>query len=103
MKVQPAFKTIVLTGGACAGKSSGLVRIRERLSDLGWHPIIVPEAATIVFQGAGRPDVNDHKRVLEYQRTILQTQLSLEEHFRSLAKHPKTIILTDRGALDSKA
>lgn len=103
MKIEPDIKTLVLTGGACAGKSSGLVRIRERLSNLGWHPIIVPEAATLIFQGAGRPDISDRKRIFEYQRTILQTQLSLEKHFRSLAQHPKSIILTDRGALDSKA
>ena len=46
------LKRIVITGGACAGKSTGLVPIQVPPASLGWNPVIVPEAATLVFKGA---------------------------------------------------
>ena len=96
-------RTILLTGGSCAGKTTGIVRLRERLLNLGWHPVIVPEAATLIFSGAGRPDNSNRELILKYQRAILITQLQLEDTFAALATDPKSVLITDRGALDSKA
>lgn len=96
-------RTILITGGSCAGKTTGIVRLRERLLNLGWHPVIVPEAATLIFSGAGRPDNLNRELILKYQRAILTTQLQLEDTFAALATDPKSVLITDRGALDSKA
>ena len=94
---------IVVTGGPCSGKTTGFVRLREHLEKLGWNVIVVPELATIVFGGAGRPKDTSRKRLLEYQKTILKAQLMLEQNFEELATGERTIILTDRGAPDGKA
>ena len=96
-------KTIVFTGGACAGKTTALVRIRELLMNLGWHTIIVPEAATLVFGGAGRPDPINRALLVCYQKALINTQIFLENMFATLATGDKTVIITDRGALDGKA
>lgn len=44
---------IVLTGGPCAGKSTALSHISNRLMSLGFHVFIVPEAATLLITGGG--------------------------------------------------
>jgi CYTH domain-containing protein/predicted ATPase len=96
-------KKIVITGGACSGKTTGLVRLQEHLEKLGHRVIVVPEVATIIFKGAGRPKNPTRNALLLYQKAILRTQLELEKTFEALADDPDTIILTDRGAPDGKA
>lgn len=39
-------KEIVVTGGPCAGKTTGLSYVQQKLMDRGWRPFIVPEVAT---------------------------------------------------------
>lgn len=98
------IRRIAVTGGPCGGKSTGLVRIREHLSKLGYRVIIVPEVARMIFQNAGLPDFSNVGERLRYQRTILKTQLALEDEMSELAaEEGTTIMLTDRGALDGKA
>lgn len=97
-------KRIVLTGGACAGKTTGLVRIWDRLEKMGWHPIVVPEVATLMFRAAGRPNFSDRVQCLLFQKAMIKAQLQLEETMLELAQsYPKAVLLLDRGAMDSKA
>jgi hypothetical protein len=35
------------------GKTTGLTFLREKLTDLGYNVITVPEAATLIFNGGG--------------------------------------------------
>lgn len=71
---------------------------------MGYKPIIVPESATLIFKAAGRPDFNDRERVYNYQRAIIRTQIHMEDTFRELAQQvPNSVVITDRGTLDSKA
>jgi len=97
------LKRIVVTGGACALKTTGLIRIMERLENQGWRPVLIPEVASLIFSGTGRPDFDDRADILKYQKAILETQINLENTFAKLADKPKSVILTDRGALDGKA
>ena len=40
----PRPKTVLLTGGPCAGKSTAIVQLRDRLRALGLHLITIPES-----------------------------------------------------------
>ena len=42
---------ILLTGGPCAGKTTGLAEINSDLTQLGYKVLAVPEAATLFGNG----------------------------------------------------
>lgn len=47
---------VCLTGGPCAGKTSGLAYLSEKLRDDGISVFMVPEAATLLANGGGMLD-----------------------------------------------
>lgn len=54
---------ICITGGPCAGKTSGLAFLSEKLRDEdGFHVFIVPEAATLLANGGGMLDFAGHSQ-----------------------------------------
>lgn len=89
---------IALTGGPCSGKTTVLSRARSYLEGLGVRVIAVPEAATLVFDAAGR------EPSLKKEYAIVKTQLALEDALVA-AVDPSydTVILCDRGILDCSA
>jgi len=98
---------IVLTGGPCAGKTSAMAFLRDRLSKRGFQVLTVPENATHFlansegFQAewAGKP------AQVEMQRIFLEYQMAQEDSFKSFAKlHPtkRSILLLDCCTLNSK-
>lgn len=96
---------IVLTGGPCAGKTTGMHYLARRLREIGYIPIIVPESATILLLAGILPSGNS---TIEYafQRAVFQTTLDLERTFEEVARHTrvgKPVLLCDRGLMDSRA
>ncbi len=94
---------IVFTGGPCAGKTTILSILQQKLTDIGFDVITVPEAATEFILSGLRPDVlgpfNFQKQLLEY---------ILERENRWLkAAHlmpgTKKVVLCDRGTADASA
>lgn len=97
-------KRIVLTGGPCAGKTTCLSRISDRLEALGYRVFIATEAATMLLSGGVKlSDLGNF--AFEFQDRLINLQLSLEQTFDSLARSldQPSIILCDRGVMDSKA
>lgn len=96
---------IVLTGGPCAGKTTALARITERLESLGWRVFRVPEAATLLFSGGARPATWSHDEQVRFQTLLLTLGARLEETFISAARAcgKPSVVLCDRGAMDSRA
>lgn len=47
---------VCLTGGPCAGKTSGLAYLSEKLRDDDINVFMVPEAATLLANGGGMLD-----------------------------------------------
>ena len=97
---------IVLTGGPCAGKSTGLSRIEQELTDKGYKVFVVPETATENITGGIRlPEVP----VNEFQRAIFEVQRAKEKVYRDVAgvysklHNTSCVIIYDRGLLDAKA
>lgn len=102
----PLFR-IVLTGGPCAGKSSAMMKLSERLKALGFEVFIVTEVATLLHTMGVRlnsPDAS-WEQMLQNESVLLKTKMSLEDGLAEIARASKkpTIILCDRGVMDSKA
>ena len=45
--------TIVLTGGPCAGKTTAITTIADKLREQGFAVFTVPEAASMIFGSGG--------------------------------------------------
>lgn len=90
---------IALTGGPCAGKTSAMAFLQQRLTSMGVNVFIVPEAATMSILGGVQPGSDS------FQKGLLSLQGSLEEHFETMAKNCQSdsILLCDRGGMDGKA
>ncbi|KAL9643329.1 hypothetical protein ABK040_014784 [Willaertia magna] len=102
----PPIYRIVLTGGPCSGKSTGIQKLRERLQNLGFHVFIVTEVATLLMTGGARPPADATKeQIIAFEASIIRTQMALEDCYYELAKSLKkpTILLCDRGCMDTRA
>lgn len=98
----PKIKTIAITGGACSGKTTLLNKLKEQGKTFcGYRMLYIPEAATMLTNS----NVCFENDPYEYQKAILNTQLSLENIFAEYAKSLKsnTCIISDRGTLDGAA
>jgi len=96
----------VLTGGPCGGKSTALVEVADRLRSLGYQVFTVPELATIFHRSAVHfpADLGFRARI-GWDAAKLKAQLSLENAYAEFAKNTNkpTVIISDRGAMDTKA
>lgn len=94
---------IVLTGGPCAGKTTGLNWIQTTFTKLGYTVLFVPETATELINGGINANVCGR---FNFQLSLCSLQLEKERVFEQAAKcmdADKVLIVCDRGALDSKA
>ncbi|KAA8491836.1 TRPL translocation defect protein 14 [Porphyridium purpureum] len=101
----PVFR-IVMTGGPCAGKSTGMAVVAERLRSRGFEVYMVAEAATLLFTGgANFRLLNTELKVIEFQASLLKTQMTLEDAFVNVARVSQrpSVILCDRGTMDGAA
>lgn len=89
------FRSIVLTGGPCGGKTTLMRELRiEYPGNNRW--LMVPEAAPLLFH-AGLDGKTKH-----FQRSVVSLQIALENACAIGAK-PGKIILCHRGTLDPLA
>ena len=95
---------IVITGGPCAGKTTGLTWIHNHLSRMGYTVLFVPETATELISGGVAPWTCGTN--LDYQKCQLRLQNEKEEIFEQAAatmKNDRIVIVCDRGFMDNKA
>ena len=88
---------VVLTGGPGGGKTTAVDLFRREIGD---RVVIVPEAATILFQG-GFPRSRDPLAMRFAQTAIFHVQRDLEEVQAAL--FPGRTLLCDRGTIDGAA
>lgn len=88
---------IALTGGPGGGKTTAADLFRREIGD---RVVIVPEAATILFQG-GFPRSHDPMALRFAQTTIFHVQRNLEDVQAVL--YPDRTLLCDRGTVDGAA
>jgi CYTH domain-containing protein/nucleoside-triphosphatase THEP1 len=99
------IKTIVLTGGPCGGKTTGISKLIQSLSDCGYKVIVIPEVATEIINSGIKPSDETISNFL-FQTYLLEFQIKKEKFYKKIAnkiKAEKIIIICDRGAMDGKA
>lgn len=99
------IKTIVLTGGPCAGKTSALVKVIEHFSSLGYKVFTIPEVPTMFLQAGMDYLTKNEAYFYEGEKATLEVQLKLEDSFHKIASRVEepALIICDRGALDISA
>ncbi|MEI6228770.1 MAG: AAA family ATPase [Candidatus Saccharibacteria bacterium] len=99
---------IVITGGPCSGKTTGMSYLVEKLRDLGFAVFIVPEIATELILGGFNPKTATRKEIIKFEKLIIKSQLYHEDIISEFAKDAseksdKVVILFDRGVMDVRA
>lgn len=95
---------IVITGGVCSGKSSGLSYLQDELSKKGYEVYIIDETATNLIMG----NINlKNFTIYDFERCIIKLQYQKEEIYKEVISkkenQDRIIILYDRGISDCKA
>lgn len=95
---------IVITGGPCAGKTTGMSWIQEAFTERGYRVLFIPETATELISGGVAPWTCSEN--VEFQKCLIGLQLEKEKTFEQAAttmSEDKILIVCDRGAIDNKA
>lgn len=95
---------IVITGGPCGGKTTGMSWIQKEFSKKGYTVLFVPETATELISGGISPATCASNA--EFQKCQMKLQTEKERVFEFAAKEmnsDKVLIVCDRGAIDNKA
>ncbi|GMQ95033.1 MAG: hypothetical protein BMS9Abin13_143 [Patescibacteria group bacterium] len=103
--VEKHIPVVVLTGGPCAGKTTGLCYLQEKLANLGFHVFTVPEAPTLLMSGGITPKENVLS-LPDFQKSVFRLMRIMEDEFKQAAQGTssgKSIIICDRGLMDTKA
>ena len=97
------MRTIVITGGPCAGKTSALAALRDRFEHDGIPAVFVPEAATDLILDGIAPWTCDSMLAFQTQVMALQVRREAEALREAAALGPDTLVICDRGICDSHA
>ncbi|MBR3787221.1 MAG: AAA family ATPase [Firmicutes bacterium] len=99
-----SISKIVITGGPCAGKTTGMSWIQEAFTERGYKVLFIPETATELISGGVAPWTCSEN--VEFQKCLIGLQLKKESTFEQAAMtmaEEKILIVCDRGAIDNKA
>ena len=98
-------KKIAITGGPCAGKTTAMQRIVDEFTEKGYKVFVIAETATELINGGIKPFGDNPCDMLDFQRYVLDLQLSKEKLYEKVANscNQNTIILCDRGIMDNRA
>lgn len=95
---------IVVTGGPCAGKTTGMTKIKEFFSKKGYTVLIMPETATeLITAGISPTSLNSN---YDYQLCQMKMQKYKESVYNDAVLNmpgEKFLIVCDRGMSDNKA
>ncbi|MBO5954784.1 MAG: AAA family ATPase [Clostridia bacterium] len=98
------FTKIVITGGPCAGKTTGLSYVERELTKIGYKVIFLNETATeIILSGADNTAFTNNE---DFETQIIKLQLEKEKFYEKMCKtlpNEKVILICDRGVMDCKA
>lgn len=99
--VDKKCKKVVLTGGACGGKTEALPFIKEYFSKLGYDVYVVSEMATILILGGITAQKVGGKN---FQELVVKMQFEIQKTYEraiSLSQNNKNLIIFDRCPIDA--
>lgn len=100
---------IVITGGPCAGKTTAITTVADRLRELGYATFIVPEAASLIFGSGANIMLNkfSEESQIRFQYYLMMLQITLEDIFKGIStveqKNKNIVLICDRGTMDGSA
>ncbi len=100
---------VALTGGPCAGKTSILSMLAQKIPALGWEVYFAEESATTLINQGMRLKAaiaaGDQKKMLDYQLKIIRHSLDNLAMMKSCAEMEErdALIVCDRGIPDVRA
>ena len=77
------IKKIVITGGPCAGKTTALTWIHNKITALGYTVLFVPETATELITGGVAPWTCGTN--LDYQMIQMELRVAKLQPYRDIA------------------
>lgn len=92
---------ILITGGACAGKSSSLKHIRKIFFEQGYNVYIVNEMPTILITNGVNPQ---NIGSLNFLKFMVKAQIEIQKRYEEIvlnSKKEKNIIIFDGCPLDA--
>lgn len=92
--------SLVIDGGDCAGKSTGLSHVRDHLANLGYTVLICPEAATSLIEGGiipGKTVTNELFQELVFRKILSNEATAMNEAMG--LRGTKPILICDRGLM----
>ena len=103
--MQQKIPKLVITGGPCGGKTSAITFLVKKLTELGYFPLIVPEAATSLIN-SGMSPFGGEVALRNFQEGVidfitLHESKAVDGAIQS--GHAKPVILCDRGYMDGRA
>ena len=104
----PRSLHVCLTGGPCGGKTTSLSDLRHALENMGLSVFVVPEVASLLFNG-GCGIIPGPDGLFEFQQRLLTLQLEIEAAFRAnaastaAASRRSAVVIYDRGVCDIAA
>jgi len=105
-KFEPKIYLICLTGGPCAGKSTSLNFLREKLQGR-YIVFTLPEIATMTITSGVTiiPSEFTPETHKVFTEGIMRMQMQTEDYFKDIASIQKkdVIIFSDRGIMDNTA
>ena len=94
---------IAITGGPCAGKTTGLSYLEQKLTQIGYKVVIINECATeLILNGL---DHNSFTKNIDFERNIVQLQVEKERLYYEFCKtlpYENVLLVCDRGVMDCK-
>jgi len=96
---------LVLTGGPCAGKTTGQNQLSDFFENLGWKVYRAPETATVLLQGGIKFAEMSKEDAFAFQENLIKTMIAIENtYFDAAETCPKNcIVICDRGIMDATA
>ena len=108
MRVKDGPTEVVITGGPCAGKTTGLAYLAEKLRERGFRVFTTPEVSTTLTTGGlhniGELQLTDRQAYYATQREFVLMQRDLRARFQGLAAclpDERCVILHDRAEMDT--
>lgn len=93
------IKKILITGGACAGKTTSIEKIKEYLEGKNYKVLVAKEAPTFLINSGFSPEKMGK---MNFLKMVLEVQLNLKRYYDEYAKKGgNEIIILDGGPLDN--
>lgn len=102
------FKKILITGGPCGGKTTFIRESTATLDPLGIKVLTSQEAATLIINSGADSRLLGFQEKVYWHYSVIKLQMGIEDNLFFLSNNVKwnykhTLLLCDRGSLDSKA